>query len=135
MATNSSKFLIGLFVIVGVLILAGVLIWVGAAKYFAKGSLYAVYFDESVQGLQVDSATEHTQQCQGIDAQYPAADERNDDRANTNAAPAKPAQAPAAAATVFNVVGFSVAFPSHAFLLCGQTPGCADGSAKAGRGL
>jgi phospholipid/cholesterol/gamma-HCH transport system substrate-binding protein len=59
MATNSSKFLIGLFVIVGVLILAGVLIWVGAAKYFAKGSLYAVYFDESVQGLQVDSAIKY----------------------------------------------------------------------------
>ena len=41
------------------LILAGVLVWVGAAKYFAKGSRYAVYFDESVQGLQVDSAIKY----------------------------------------------------------------------------
>jgi len=59
MATNSTKFLIGLFVIVGVLIFAGVLIWIGAAKFFAKGSLYSVYFDESVQGLQVDSAIKY----------------------------------------------------------------------------
>lgn len=59
MTTNSAKFLIGLFVIVGALIFAAIIIWVGAAKYFAKGSLYAVYFDESVQGLQVDSAIKY----------------------------------------------------------------------------
>ena len=59
MSTKSSKFLIGLFVIVGVLICAAVIIWVGAARFFMKGSLYAVYFDESVQGLQVDSAIKY----------------------------------------------------------------------------
>lgn len=59
MPTSSSKFLIGLFVIFGVLICAAIIIWVGAAKYFVKGSLYAVYFDESVQGLQVDSAIKY----------------------------------------------------------------------------
>jgi len=51
--------MIGLFVIVGVVICAVVIIWVGAARFFVKGSLYAVYFDESVQGLQVDSAIKY----------------------------------------------------------------------------
>jgi len=59
MPTRSSKFLIGLFVIIGALICAGVIIWVGAAKFFTKGALYNVYFDESVQGLQVDSAIKY----------------------------------------------------------------------------
>lgn len=59
MSTKSSKFLIGLFVIIGLLICAGIIIWVGAARLFVKGSLYAVYFDESVQGLQVDSAIKY----------------------------------------------------------------------------
>lgn len=59
MPTRSSKFSIGLFVIVGALICAGVIIWVGAAKFFTKGSFYHVYFDESVQGLQVDSSIKY----------------------------------------------------------------------------
>jgi len=59
MSNKSSKFLIGLFVIVGSLICAVIIIWVGASKIFMKGSLYAVYFDESVQGLQVDSAIKY----------------------------------------------------------------------------
>lgn len=59
MSTKSSKFLIGLFVIIGVLICAIIIIWVGAARIFMKGSLYAVYFDESVQGLQMDSAIKY----------------------------------------------------------------------------
>lgn len=59
MSAKGSKFLIGLFVIIGVLICAVIIIWVGAAGFFTKGSLYAVYFDESVQGLQVDSAIKY----------------------------------------------------------------------------
>lgn len=59
MSTKSSKFLIGLFVITAFLIVAGVIIWIGAARILMKGSLYAVYFDESVQGLQVDSAIKY----------------------------------------------------------------------------
>jgi phospholipid/cholesterol/gamma-HCH transport system substrate-binding protein len=59
MSEKSSKFLIGLFVIVGVLIFALIIIWVGASDILMKGSLYAVYFDESVQGLQVDSAIKY----------------------------------------------------------------------------
>ncbi len=59
MSDKSSKFLIGLFVISGTLICAVIIIWVGAARIFMKGSLYSVYFDESVQGLQVDSAIKY----------------------------------------------------------------------------
>ncbi|MGD0278240.1 MAG: MlaD family protein [Smithella sp.] len=59
MSVKSSKYLIGLFVIIGVLICAAVIVWVGAARIFMKGSLYSVYFDESVRGLQVDSAIKY----------------------------------------------------------------------------
>jgi len=59
MSDKSSKFMIGLFVIIGALICALIIIWVGAADIFMKGSLYATYFDESVQGLQVDSAIKY----------------------------------------------------------------------------
>jgi|SRR5664280_2582081 phospholipid/cholesterol/gamma-HCH transport system substrate-binding protein len=59
MSARSSKFLIGLFVIIGTLVCAGIIIWIGAAGVFMKGSLYTTYFDESVQGLQVDSAIKY----------------------------------------------------------------------------
>ena len=59
MSAKGSKFLIGIFVIVGFLICVGTIIWIGAARVLMKGSLYAVYFDESVQGLQVDSAIKY----------------------------------------------------------------------------
>ena len=59
MSAKSSKFLIGLFVISGTLICAAIIIWVGAARILTKGSLYSVYFDESVQGLQADSAIKY----------------------------------------------------------------------------
>ena len=45
--------------LVGLLILAAIIIWVGASRILMKGSLYAAYFDESVQGLQVDSAIKY----------------------------------------------------------------------------
>lgn len=48
-------FLVGLFVILGILLGVAGVVWVGASKYFQKGSAYVTYFDESVQGLQVDS--------------------------------------------------------------------------------
>ena len=59
MSTRNSKFLIGLFVIIGLLLLSATIIWVGASRILMKGTLYAVYFDESVQGLQVDSAIKY----------------------------------------------------------------------------
>lgn len=51
--------MVGLFVIVGVLIGVAVIIWLGAAKYFQKGARYVTYFDESVQGLQIDSRVKY----------------------------------------------------------------------------
>jgi len=59
MASRTSKFLIGLFVIVGSVVACVVIIWVGAADFFMKGSVYVTYFDESVQGLQEDSAVKY----------------------------------------------------------------------------
>ena len=59
MSGRSSKFLIGLFVIAGLLIGAVIIIWVSAADLFMKGSTYVSYFDESVQGLQTDSAVKY----------------------------------------------------------------------------
>ncbi len=51
--------MIGLFVIIGVMMCVIIIIWVGAADLFMKGSTYVTYFDESVQGLQADSAVKY----------------------------------------------------------------------------
>lgn len=59
MARKTSKFMLGLFVTLGILIGVVFIIWVGAGKYFEKGAVYAAYFDESVQGLQVDSSVKY----------------------------------------------------------------------------
>jgi phospholipid/cholesterol/gamma-HCH transport system substrate-binding protein len=59
MARKTSKFMIGLFVTIGILIGVVAVVWLGASKYFEKGQTYVTYFDESVQGLQVDSAVKY----------------------------------------------------------------------------
>jgi phospholipid/cholesterol/gamma-HCH transport system substrate-binding protein len=59
MARRTSKFMIGLFVTVGILIGMVAVVWLGASKYFEKGATYVTYFDESVQGLQLDSAVKY----------------------------------------------------------------------------
>lgn len=59
MSNRSSKFLIGLFVITGVMMCVVIIIWVAASDLFMKGSTYVAYFDESVQGLQADSAVKY----------------------------------------------------------------------------
>ena len=59
MARRNSNFMIGLFVTAGVVLGVASIIWVGASKYFEEGSLYVTYFDESVQGLQVDSRVKY----------------------------------------------------------------------------
>jgi phospholipid/cholesterol/gamma-HCH transport system substrate-binding protein len=51
--------MVGLFIILGVLIGTVVVVWLGAAKYFQKGARYVTFFDESVQGLQVDSRVKY----------------------------------------------------------------------------
>lgn len=59
MARRTSKFMIGLFVTIGILIGMVAIVWLGASKYFEKGATYVTYFDESVQGLQLDSAVKY----------------------------------------------------------------------------
>lgn len=59
MAKTRPYFLLGLFVSVGVLLGVAAVIWLGASNYFQKGSMYATYFDESVQGLQADSIVKY----------------------------------------------------------------------------
>jgi len=63
MARSKPVFTVGIFVIMGIFIGLGMLVWVGASKYFLKGSVYVTYFDESVQGLQIDSKVKY----QGVD--------------------------------------------------------------------
>ncbi|MCE5262819.1 MAG: MlaD family protein [Deltaproteobacteria bacterium] len=59
MARKNSHFMIGLFVAVGLVIGVAAIVWVGASKYFEEGAYYVTYFDESVQGLQVDSRVKY----------------------------------------------------------------------------
>jgi phospholipid/cholesterol/gamma-HCH transport system substrate-binding protein len=59
MAKRRPYFLVGLFVSVGVLLGVASVVWLGASNYFQKGSMYATYFDESVQGLQADSIVKY----------------------------------------------------------------------------
>lgn len=51
--------MIGLFVTAGILIGAGAIVWVSASKYFSGGTLYVSYFNESVQGLKMNSAVRY----------------------------------------------------------------------------
>lgn len=50
---------VGLFVLTGICIAVTALVWVGASQYFQKGTRYVTYFNESVQGLQVDSSVKY----------------------------------------------------------------------------
>jgi len=59
MTRKTSKFMIGLFVTTGILLGAVAVIWIGASTYYQKGKLYVTYFDESVQGLQMDSRVKY----------------------------------------------------------------------------
>jgi phospholipid/cholesterol/gamma-HCH transport system substrate-binding protein len=59
MARRQSRFIVGLFVSLGLLIGTTALVWLGASRYFEAGAYYTTYFDESVQGLQVDSRVKY----------------------------------------------------------------------------
>jgi len=59
MVRQVSSRALGLFVTLGIIIGVAVIIWIGASKYFEKGDRYVTYFDESVQGLQRDSAVKY----------------------------------------------------------------------------
>ncbi|MBA4396895.1 MAG: hypothetical protein C0394_05875 [Syntrophus sp. (in: bacteria)] len=55
MAAKQSKFMIGIFVTAGMILTVVTIVWLGASAYFQKGTVFVTYFDESVQGLSVDS--------------------------------------------------------------------------------
>jgi phospholipid/cholesterol/gamma-HCH transport system substrate-binding protein len=56
---KSLYFVVGFFVTVGALAAVAMVLWLGASKYLRTGDKYVTYFDESVQGLQVDSAVKY----------------------------------------------------------------------------
>jgi phospholipid/cholesterol/gamma-HCH transport system substrate-binding protein len=59
MARKKNYFTVGLFVLIGLLSGVVVIVWLSASQYLQKGKIYATYFDESVQGLQIDSSVKY----------------------------------------------------------------------------
>lgn len=59
MASLKTKFAVGLFVLIGTGIIVAALIWLGMSRYLEQGKLFVCYFDESVQGLNRDSAVKY----------------------------------------------------------------------------
>ena len=59
MATEASKFQVGVFVIAAVVIGVGSLIWLGASRFFEETVGFVTYFSESVQGLEPGSAVKY----------------------------------------------------------------------------
>jgi len=59
MVRHVSSRALGLFVTIGIILGVVAIIWVGASKYFEKGDRFVTYFNESVQGLQQDSAVKY----------------------------------------------------------------------------
>ena len=59
MINKKTKFFVGLFMAGGISIAVVAIIWLGMSRIFEKGNHYAVYFDESVQGLSVDSPVKY----------------------------------------------------------------------------
>jgi len=59
MASQKTKFTVGLFLAGGLVFAIVVIIWLGMSRFFEKGRYYVTYFDESVQGLNVDSPVKY----------------------------------------------------------------------------
>jgi len=59
MASQKSKFTVGLFIAAGTGIALVAIIWLGMSRFFEKGRYYATYFNESVQGLDIDSPVKY----------------------------------------------------------------------------
>jgi len=59
MATLRTKFSVGLFLICGIAVVIFAVTWLGLSNYLEKGQFYVAYFDESVQGLDVDSPVKY----------------------------------------------------------------------------
>ncbi|MBN2420068.1 MAG: MCE family protein [Deltaproteobacteria bacterium] len=59
MASQKTKFTVGLFIFLGATIAVIAFIWLGMSRFLEKGQYYAIYFNESVQGLDIDSPVKY----------------------------------------------------------------------------
>ncbi len=59
MASEVTRFKVGLFLVGGLLLGSAALVWLGATRFLEKQALYVTYFSESVQGLAVGSAVKY----------------------------------------------------------------------------
>ena len=59
MASARVNFSVGLFMTAGLGLATLAVIWLGMTSFLRKGELYVTYFDESVQGLNVDSPVKY----------------------------------------------------------------------------
>lgn len=59
MASRKTKFTVGLFVTAGITFALVAVIWLGMSRFFAKGRYYVTYFNESVQGLDIESPVKY----------------------------------------------------------------------------
>jgi phospholipid/cholesterol/gamma-HCH transport system substrate-binding protein len=59
MASQKTKFAVGLFVASGIGITLMAIVWLGMSRYLEKGHYYAAYFNESVQGLSRDAPVKY----------------------------------------------------------------------------
>jgi len=59
MASQKTKLAVGLFVACGLACAVLVIIWLGMSRFLEKGQFYVSYFDESIQGLVVDSPVKY----------------------------------------------------------------------------
>ncbi len=59
MASLKTKFAVGVFVALGIGLAVIAVIWLGMSHYLEEGHYYAAFFDESVQGLDIDSPVKY----------------------------------------------------------------------------
>jgi phospholipid/cholesterol/gamma-HCH transport system substrate-binding protein len=59
MASQKTKFMVGLFLAGGIGIAVIAFILLGMSRFLEKGSYYVTYFNESVQGLEIDSPVKY----------------------------------------------------------------------------
>lgn len=59
MASQRTKFTVGLFVATGIGLALLFIIWLGMSRFLEKGQYYVTYFNESVQGLDRDSPVKY----------------------------------------------------------------------------
>ncbi len=59
MVNQKAKFFVGLFIAAGIGLAVVTIILLGMNRFLEKGQFYAVYFNESVQGLKIDSPVKY----------------------------------------------------------------------------